>query len=163
MSDNLVRLSVEALVLDRENDVPFVLLEDNHKLRVLPISIGPFEANAIIIMLKRIRMPRMLTHELFAHFMVENKFTVTKLVILGDREEEYKARLFYKRGRRKRLLELRPSDGIALALQFHSPIYAADNLLFPRESVLSRFISRSYVGTDEPVYIEKEKTERTLM
>ncbi len=162
MSENLIRLSIKGIVLDSESDVPFVLLEDRHHMRVLPVSVGPFEANAIIVLLKKIRTPRMLTHELFAHFMVENKFTVTKLVILSDREDRYKATLFYKRGRKSRLLDIRPSDGIALTLQFQAPIYAPDYLLYPKETAYSRFIS-PLTEQEDPLYIERENSDRTLM
>lgn len=162
MSENLTRLTITGIALDTHQDVPVVILEDSCGIRVLPVSVGPFEANAIIVILKGIRMPRMLTHELFAHFMAENKFTLTKLVITGKLGNDYKAKLFYKRGRRTRLLEIRPSDGIALSLQFHNPIYAPEHLLVPKSSVLSRFISQNTVSED-PIFIEKETRERTLM
>ncbi len=154
MSEMLVRLSIKGIALDNQEDVPVVILEDSRHLRVLPVPVGPFEANAIIVMLKGIRTPRMLTHELFANFMMENRFTVTKLILSGKRDSGYKAAMFYRRGRKNRLLEVRPSDGIALTLQFHNPVYTEEHLLYPKKAILSRFVSP---------FIEKEKQSYTLM
>jgi len=162
MNENLVRLTIKGIAMGKEDDLPIVILQNRHDLGVLPIQVGPFEANAIIIMLKGIRMPRMLTHELFAYFMMENKYTLTKLVIFGKSGDTYKATIFYKRGRRTRLLEVRPSDGIALALQFQSPIYAPQYLLVPQTSTLPIY-GFDNIEKEETLFIENENLNMPLM
>ena len=160
MRENLVHLSIEGICMDKNEEMPVVLLRDRDKIRMLAVPVGPFEANAIIMMLKGIRLPRMLTHELFAFFMAENKFSITKLVIYGKTEETYKASLFYKRGRKTRLMDVRPSDGIALIMQFQSPIYAPEHLLQPGETASARYC---FKNQEETMFIENDKSNLHLM
>ena len=163
MSESIIQLYITGIALDNNKDVPVVILEDKLQEQVLPVPVGPFEANAIIVMLKGITTPRMLTHELFAHFMLENRFNITKLILSGKPDTDYKATLFYKRGRKKRLLDVRPSDGIALSLQFHNPVYAEKHLLQSKNGILSRLLASTLSPADNSLFIEKEKRDYTLM
>lgn len=162
MRENLVRLTIEGIRLTNKEDLPVVQLRDQDDARFLTVQVGPFEANAIIMMLKGIRLPRMQTHELFAYFMAENKFTISKVLIFGKTADTRKATMFYKRGRKARLMEVRPSDGIALALQFQSPIFAPDDLLLPKDHPLDQ-PQRVDTETGNPLFIENDKSNLQLM
>jgi bifunctional DNase/RNase len=70
-----------------------------------------------------------MTHDLFFQFMQKHRFSIKKLVLSSGREGKITARLFYGRGAFPYTLDVRPSDGIALALRSKSPILATVSLI----------------------------------
>jgi bifunctional DNase/RNase len=105
------------------------MLKETGSDRVLPVVVGPFEASAIIIEMEGMHPPRPLTHDLLAEFFTLHGFTMTGLYICGVLEDSFAAGIRYRKGFRRYEQEIRPSDGIALALRLRAPIYATEEVL----------------------------------
>lgn len=122
-------MSIKGIALDKKSELPLLLLQAHNNGHVLPLWIGPFEASAIITEVEGVHPPRPLTHDLFTQFFSKHNFTLTSLELYEKLEDRYFARINYRKGVRTYTMEVRPSDGIALALRLHAPIYARSTLV----------------------------------
>jgi len=118
----LIPVKIKQLVLDQTLS-PVVLLSDQEETQVLPIWVGPFEAQAIALALQGILTPRPLTHDLI-HSLCENLGAEIKRVLVQDiRDGTYYAELYLRQGEKEIVIDARPSDAIALALRANAPLY----------------------------------------
>ena len=162
MKKSVVRLTIQGIALDSSAEMPVILLKPPENSHVLPLRLGPFEANAILLMLKNIHPPRSLTHDLFATFMKQNGYIVSSLLIYGRDRDRYKAKLYYRRRRRTKELEVRPSDGLVLALHFGAPVYTYDYLLSVLPEQLDAYRDPRHLPPDS-MYISMENANTHLM
>jgi bifunctional DNase/RNase len=105
-----------------------ILVEENGERRV-PIIIGGFEAQAIVIKLENLEPPRPLTHDLFRNFADEFNITLIEVVIYKLEEGVFYSRLLCNNGEKEVSLDSRTSDAVALALRFGCPIFIAEEIL----------------------------------
>jgi len=129
MTPKTVRLSVAGVALDDETDAPSVLLRSESGTAVLSIPVGAFEASAIIIEVEGLKPPRPLTHDLFAQIFARHAFHLKCFELYARGEDGFLGRLRYRKGLRNFSMEVRPSDGIALALRLDAPIEAVEDLV----------------------------------
>ncbi len=129
MMPNTVRLAVAGVALDDETDAPTVLLRSESGAAMLSVPVGAFEASAIIIEVEGLKPPRPLTHDLFAALFSRHAFRLKCFELYARGEDGYLGRLRYQKGLRGYTMEVRPSDGIALALRLGAPIEAAEGLV----------------------------------
>jgi len=108
--------------------MPLVLLVDDAN-RLFSLPVGPFEANSIIVEAEGIKMPRPLTHDLFVAFLNRHGFKIKYMEIYGIQEGKFLARVIYKKGIMSFSMDIRPSDGIALAVRLGFSIFIDDKLL----------------------------------
>jgi len=129
MDSQWVELRVRSVRIEGVEATPLVLLEDGacrHRLRV---PVGPFEASAVIMELEGISPPRPMTHDLLAELFREAGFHLDRVELFGSQDESPRARLSYRRGLKKVVKEIRPSDALALALRLRAPILAERTLV----------------------------------
>ena len=69
-----------------------------------------------------------MTHDLLSEFFTRHRYRLKNLVIYEKIENDYLARIEYSGVFRTYRMEVRPSDGIALALRLGSPILVARSL-----------------------------------
>ena len=105
-----------------------LLIEENGDRRI-PIIIGGFEAQAIVIKLENLEPPRPLTHDLFKKFADQFKIAVTEVMIHKLEEGVFYSRLMCNDGKNEYSIDSRTSDAVAIALRFACPIYIADEIL----------------------------------
>ena len=105
-----------------------ILVEENGVRRV-PIIIGGFEAQAIVIKLENLEPPRPLTHDLFRNFAVEFNITIIEVMIYKLEEGVFYSRLICNNGEKEISIDSRTSDAVALALRFSCPIYITEEIL----------------------------------
>ena len=105
-----------------------ILLEDNGDRRI-PIIIGGFEAQAIVIKLENLDPPRPLTHDLFKKFADEFKIYVTEVMIYKLEEGVFFSKLVCNNGEKEYSIDSRTSDAVALALRFGCPIFITEDIL----------------------------------
>jgi bifunctional DNase/RNase len=129
MTLNTMRLSVAGVALDDETDAPSVLLRSESGSAVLSVPVGAFEASAIIIEVEGLKPPRPLTHDLSAQLFARHSFRLVCFELYARSEEGYLGRILYRKGFRRYSMEVRPSDGIALALRLGAPIEVNEELL----------------------------------
>jgi bifunctional DNase/RNase len=105
-----------------------VLIEENGERRI-PIIIGGFEAQAIVIKLENLDPPRPLTHDLFKSFADEFNIAVIEVFIYKLEEGVFYSKLICNNGEKEYSIDSRTSDAVALALRFNCPIYITEEIL----------------------------------
>ena len=121
-------------VCSSESDIAYIYLhESDGQDRVyLPIACGVFEASAIANKLRKIPFPRPLTHDAMRSVIQSLGATLRSVVIdsLDSEKSCYYAKLrIADRLDTECLVDVRPSDAIALALAADAPIYVASSVL----------------------------------
>lgn len=105
-----------------------LLIEENGERRI-PIIIGGFEAQAIVIKLENLEPPRPLTHDLFKNFADQFKINVVEVMIYKLEEGVFFSRILCNNGEKEFSIDSRTSDAVALALRFECPIYISEDIL----------------------------------
>jgi bifunctional DNase/RNase len=95
----------------------------------LPIWIGPFEANAIAMKLKKIGSQRPMTHDLIHSILNNLESKVIKIVVNDLKENTYYALIYLNRKGTEIVIDSRPSDAIAIALAVDAPIFVSDQVI----------------------------------
>jgi bifunctional DNase/RNase len=125
----MVRMTVAHLGLDRTTNTPVVVLQEDGGERTLQIWIGAPEANAIALELRGEKPVRPMTHDLMKQVLEGLGGVLNRVTITGLRDNTYFAELLVTRGDHAFEIDARPSDSIALALRFQSPIFVHEDLL----------------------------------
>ena len=105
-----------------------ILIEDNGERRI-PIIIGGFEAQAIVIKLENLDPPRPLTHDLFKKFADEFNISVVEVVVYKLEEGVFFSKLVCNNGEKEFSIDSRTSDAVAIALRFECPIFILEEIL----------------------------------
>jgi hypothetical protein len=126
-----------------------VLIEENGERRI-PIIIGGFEAQSIVIRLENLEPPRPLTHDLFKSFADAFRITVTEVFINKLEEGVFFSKLLCSNGEKEFSIDSRTSDAVALALRFNCPIYITEEILEKAG------ITVAPSGTSDPAGTEEE-------
>ncbi len=106
-----------------------VVLGELNGLRRLPIVIGAFEAQAIVVALERIKPNRPLTHDLFYNFMLAFNIELQEVLIYKLEEAIFYAQLVCRSGTETIEIDSRTSDALALAVRIGCPIFTYENIL----------------------------------
>ena len=162
MPDELVGFTIRGVALNTENQSPMVLLRNEARDLLLPLAVGPFEASAIIIELENVQPPRPLTHDLLAQVFRRHRLRLVRVEIYGRTEGQCMARLRYRSRFVGHTMEIRPSDGIALAVRLGAPICVAATLIEEIAQSGKSCTSFDSAGT-EILYLETEKPTVPLM
>ena len=105
-----------------------LLIEENGNRRI-PIIIGGFEAQAIVIKLENLEPPRPLTHDLFKKLADQFNIAVMEVMIYKLEEGVFFSRLVCNNGEKEYSIDSRTSDAVAIALRFDCPIYISEDIL----------------------------------
>ena len=105
-----------------------LLIEENGERRI-PIIIGGFEAQAIVIKLENLEPPRPLTHDLFKKFADQFKIAVIEVMIYKLEDGVFFSKLVCNNGEMEYSIDSRTSDAVAIALRFGCPIYIDEDIL----------------------------------
>ncbi len=125
----LIQVSVKSLGSDPTTNTPVVILQEQDGERVLPIWIGPCEASAIALVLKGVKYPRPMTHDLLVSMVQSLDGELESVVISLGAENTYFAEMLVLREGEVISVDARPSDSIAVALRMSSEIFVHDGLL----------------------------------
>jgi hypothetical protein len=127
----IVEARVNGLILEHKTQQNIVILRETEGQRILPIWIGPGEAQAIRRILSEEPFPRPLTHDLLYIVLEGLKAKITRVVISDLRENTFFASIIVEREKEVLSVDARPSDSIALALRAKAPIFVNEKLLQP--------------------------------
>jgi bifunctional DNase/RNase len=125
----LIEMTIKGLMLDPITNLPIVILRDLDGQRLLPIWVGAGEANAIALQIENIAPPRPLTHDLLRTMIIELGARLTRVVIEDLRDNTFYAYLHLDREGDPILLDVRPSDALALALRCNAPVFVHARVL----------------------------------
>lgn len=127
---NKIQLEIKELMYSQSSSGAYVLiLGDKHSMRRLPIVIGGNEAQSIAMGLEGEPVSRPLTHDLFKKFAEQYGIELIEVVITRFLEGVFYAMLICRQGDDITMIDSRPSDAIALAVRFHCPISAYENVM----------------------------------
>jgi bifunctional DNase/RNase len=124
-----VEMKVKFLTFDSTSNGFVVLLMDLANKTGLPIWIGPFEANAIAMKLKKIGAHRPMTHDLIYSILKGLESRVMKIVVNDLKESTYYALIHLNRRGEEIIIDSRPSDAIAIALAVDAPIFVSEHVI----------------------------------
>jgi len=131
----LIEMSIKGLMIDPITNMPIVILRDADNQRVLPIWVGPVEANAIALQIENVSAPRPMTHDLLKNLLTELGATLRRVVVSDLRDSTFYAYLELDRGGETILVDSRPSDAIALSLRMSTPIFVNTKVLEQAKTV----------------------------
>jgi len=129
----MIELELLGVSQPEESAVPVVLLRQDE--RILPILVGPHEAQAIHLGLMKEKPPRPMTHDLIENLLAGLRGEVQSVIIYKLENDTFFAHLNIEQkspdGHVEQMLRIdtRPSDGIAIATRVNCPIYAAEEVM----------------------------------
>ena len=125
LDDAWVQMEVKGLLLDPTSETPVLLLQAASEKLLLPIWIGPVEANAIAMALEGVRESRPMTHDLIHGILQGLAVELQRVEVWLLREGTFHARLLLQKGSEIIEVDSRPSDAIAIAVRYGASIWVA--------------------------------------
>lgn len=124
-----IEVRIRGLMMDPATNMPIVVLKDVHSDAVMPIWVGIFEANAIAIEIAKETTQRPLTHDLTRNLIRHLDAELEKVVITDLHDDTFFASLWLRHNGEPVVVDVRPSDAIALALRSDCPIFVAEKVM----------------------------------
>ena len=124
-----IEMKIRGLMMDPAANTPIIILKDVNGESMLPIWVGPFEANAIAVEIEKLSTQRPMTHDLLKNIIWEFGASVRRIVITDLIENTFLAVIELTRNGEVMVVDSRPSDAIALALRVDCPIYVNDEVI----------------------------------
>jgi bifunctional DNase/RNase len=124
-----VEMKIRGLMMDPVSNMPIVILKDVNGNAILPIWVGPFEANAIALEIEKVTTPRPMTHDLIKSLLLGLGTGMKKVVVSELKDDTFYAVIWLERDGETVSVDSRPSDALALALRLDCPIYVDEAVL----------------------------------
>lgn len=125
----LIEMKIRGLMVDPSTNMPIVILKDPQSEALLPIWVGPYEANAIATEIEKSSAPRPMTHDLLRNLMHGLNGELQRVVVSELRDETFYAVIWMEQKGETVTLDARPSDALALALRADCPIFVEEEVL----------------------------------
>jgi uncharacterized protein len=132
----MIEVTVAGLGIAPPSSLPLLLLKEREGERVLPVGIGPLEAQAIVFPLQGVHPPRPMTHDIFVEMIVSLGGHLRRVEITDLIESTFHARLMLETDGQERTYDIRPSDAVALAVRTETPIFVAE-AVFDQAGIVS--------------------------
>ena len=129
MSEN-TEVMVQSLRVSLTNQNRLLLLKDKNGPLSLPLFVGQFEAEAIVLSLQEIEISRPQPHDLIRSAIRALDGQIISVEITAMKAATFIAVILLKDADgQEKYLDCRPSDAIAIALRSNVPIYVNHNLM----------------------------------
>ena len=126
----MIQVELTKIIIDEKRQDQVVVLKEKNGNRQIPIVIGFIEASSIKMKISGMEVPRPMTHDLLAAVIEALEGSLQRLLIDKLVANTYHAKLEIKTKEGViKLIDTRPSDGIALAVRFKVPIFVDDEVL----------------------------------
>jgi bifunctional DNase/RNase len=125
----LVEMFIKGLMIDPVMNTPIVILRDADNQRMLPIWVGPVEANAIALQVENVHPQRPMTHDLLRDIVAGLDASLVRVIIADLQEGTFYAYLELRRGGETIFVDARPSDALALSVRVKAPVFVASDVL----------------------------------
>jgi bifunctional DNase/RNase len=157
----MIQVTVAGLGIAPPSSVPLLLLKERDGERVLPVGIGPLEAQAIVMPLQGVQPPRPMTHDIFVEILASLGGHLRRVEITDLIDSTFHARLMLESDGQERTYDIRPSDAVALAVRTETPIFVAEDV-FDQAGIVSPQVSESSEApTPEPEVVELDESKLT--
>ncbi len=121
---------IDSLRVSLTNQQRVVVLREVRGERLLPIWIGHYEAESITIALQDVEVARPQTHDLTRSAISSLGARIVRMEITELRDDVFYGNLVLETSDGSTMgLDCRPSDGIALAVRAHVPIFVEREVL----------------------------------
>ncbi len=127
--DDLFEVTVDSLRVSLTNQQRIVVLKVVNQERYLPIWIGPYEAEAITIVMQEVEVARPQTHDLIKTMFSLLNVHMQKVVISELKDDIFFSKIILEADGKVIEIDARPSDAIAVALRTHVPILVTKVIL----------------------------------
>ena len=126
-----IPLEIAAVIQNEAQPNSFVvILKDAQSGRRLPIVIGPYEAQAIALVIENMKPTRPMTHDLFHTTLAELGIKLEEIIISDLKDNIFYAILNCRTAAGDVYdIDSRTSDALALALRAECPIFVYDFVL----------------------------------
>ncbi len=126
----MVQVELSKIIIDEKHQDQIIVLKEKDGDRQFPIVIGFLEASSIKMKLSGIEPPRPMTHDLLASVVEGLGATLSRLVIDKMVNNTFHAKLEFKfKNGRKKIIDARPSDGVALAVRTNASIFVEEDVI----------------------------------
>ena len=126
----MIQVDLAKIIIDERRQDQVVVLKEKGGERQIPIVIGFMEASSIKMKISGIEVPRPLTHDLIVALIHELEGSVERVLIDKLIANTYHAKIEIKtKDGSLKLVDARPSDGIALAVRLKVPIFVEEDVL----------------------------------
>ena len=126
----MIQVELTKIIIDEKRQDQIIVLKEKDGERQIPIIIGFMEASAIKMKISGIEVPRPLTHDLLVNLIDAMDAQMTRLIIDKLETNTFFAKLDIKKSSGEtRLIDCRPSDGIAVAVRTRCPIFVDGEVL----------------------------------
>ena len=142
-------VKIRGLLIDPTTNSPVVLLKDVSSDTMLPIWVGPYEANSIASEIEKLPSLRPMTHDLLKNVIRQLGGVVNRVVVTDLRDSTFFAVIEISLLEQTVLIDARPSDAIALALRVDCPIFVKEAVLESSRTEISRVIDEEEDDFDE--------------
>lgn len=122
-------VKIRGLLIDPTTNSPVVLLKDVSSELMLPIWVGPYEANSIASEIEKLSSHRPMTHDLLRNIIRQMGGEISRVVVTDLRDSTFFAVIEIMAQGQMILIDARPSDAIALALRADCPIFVKESVL----------------------------------
>jgi hypothetical protein len=133
-----------------------VLLKERAGERVLPIWIGPAEADSIALQLAGAAMPRPLAHDLTLKLLDAAHATIERVAVSRLHEEVFYATISVRAGETVTEVDARPSDALGLALRANAPIFVAPAIMDSQGLTPNKVNEKLEAGMTQPPPVQWE-------
>jgi bifunctional DNase/RNase len=123
-----LEVKIRGLMMDPVTNMPVVVLKEAQGTGILPIWVGPYEANAIALEIEKVQTPRPMTHDLLKNVLTGLNVHVKRVVVSDLRDDTFYALIWMERDGQTISMDSRPSDALALALRLDCPIFVEDQV-----------------------------------
>jgi len=126
----IVQVELSKIIIDEKRQDQIIVLKEKDGDRQFPIVIGFLEASSIKMKLSNIEPPRPMTHDLLLAIIEGLNATLNRLIIDKLQNNTFHAKLELKtKTGKKKYIDSRPSDGIALAVRSNADIFVEEEVL----------------------------------
>ncbi len=123
-----IEVELSRIIINEASDQQIIVLKERKGKRNFPIVIGIVEIFAIDRLLKGIKPPRPMTHDLLDSVIENLGAKVEKIVINDLRNHTFYAKITLNTDGRSIEVDSRPSDAIALGTASKAPIYVSEHI-----------------------------------
>ena len=153
-------IATDIWTIARTNHGSVVFLRPRKSNVAIPVIIGEFELQAILLGKKGIKMPRPMTHDLILNLIRQFQYRFKRAEIHSLQNDTFHARLILENRRNpsEKAMEIdcRPSDAIALAIRKKCDIYISTELII-KTGIPLDFFMEEIENTAESMRKESQK------
>lgn len=145
-------VKIRGLLVDPTTNSPVVLLKDVSSDVILPIWVGPYEANSIASEIEKLAPQRPMTHDLLRNIIRQLGGSVSRVTVTDLRDSTFFAVIEIMVAESQVFIDARPSDAIALALRVDCPIFVSEAVLESSKlDRIERVVDEDEIDLDEEV------------